>query len=81
MSRTGGTRLGMMMARPKTAALAGSVAFSMAPSRTCRCQSSGRMISIRSIDGQIHTSRPPAATAIDPLPAMCIMRPTGESAM
>src|SRR5262252_6686297 len=42
---TGGTRLGMRMARPKCLAVNGSTALSMAPSRTCRCQSSGlRMV-------------------------------------
>src|SRR6185295_4045402 len=38
---TGGSRFGMMMARPKWLAVNGSDAFSIAPSRTCRCQSSG----------------------------------------
>src|ERR1041385_6356631 len=38
---TTGSRFGMMMARPKWLAVNGSDAFSIAPSRTCRCQSSG----------------------------------------
>jgi hypothetical protein len=38
---TGGSRFGMMIARPKCRAVKGSDAFSIAPSRTCRCQSSG----------------------------------------
>src|SRR5712691_12987566 len=42
---TGGTRLGIRMARPKFLAVNGITAFSIAPSRTCRCQSSGlRMV-------------------------------------
>src|ERR1051325_12001733 len=38
---TGGSRFGMMMARPKWLAVNGSDAFSIAPPRPCRCQSSG----------------------------------------
>ena len=45
-SVTGGTRLGMMIARPKQAAVAGTTSFRMSPSRTCRCQSSGRVMVI-----------------------------------
>src|SRR5215469_6247463 len=42
---TGGTRFGIRMARPKFLAVNGNTALSMAPSRTCRCQSSGlRMV-------------------------------------
>ena len=41
---TGGTRLGMMIARAKWRALSGATARSMSPSRRCRCQSSGRRI-------------------------------------
>src|SRR5713101_1057800 len=42
---TGGMRLGIRMARPKCLAVNGMTALSMAPSRTCRCQSSGlRMV-------------------------------------
>src|SRR3954449_3429838 len=41
---TGGRRFGMMMARPNWRALCGTTARSAAPSRTCRCQSSGRTI-------------------------------------
>src|SRR4051812_17058741 len=37
-----------MMARPKLRAVKGTDAFSMAPSRTCRCQSSGFLMVIRS---------------------------------
>src|SRR5574343_400439 len=40
---TGGFRLGMMMARPNWAAVCGTTVCSAAPSRTCRCQSSGRV--------------------------------------
>ena len=44
-SRTGGIRFGIRMARPKCLAVYGITALSMAPSRTCRCQSSGlRMV-------------------------------------
>ncbi len=39
---TGGLRFGMMIARPNWRAVCGSTAASMAPSRRCRCQSSGR---------------------------------------
>src|SRR5690625_2836398 len=42
----------MMMARPKLRAVASMTALSMLPSRTCRCQSSGRMISIRCTAGE-----------------------------
>src|SRR5215207_9295980 len=43
--RTGGTRLGIRIARPKCRAVNGSVARSISLSRTCRCQSSGlRMV-------------------------------------
>src|SRR5436190_2309993 len=45
--RTGGIRFGIRMARPKFLAVYGSTALSMAPSRTCRCQSSGLRIVIR----------------------------------
>ena len=38
------------MARAKTRAVAGTTCRSIAPSRRCRCQSSGRVISIRSGD-------------------------------
>ncbi len=41
---TGGCVLGMMMARPKCAAECGTTDRKPAPSRTCRCQSSGRRI-------------------------------------
>src|SRR6476469_9602218 len=42
---TGGMRLGIRIARPKCLAVNGTTALSMAPSRTCRCQSSGlRMV-------------------------------------
>jgi hypothetical protein len=34
----------MMMARPNTRAVCGTTALSVAPSRTCRCQSSGRVM-------------------------------------
>ena len=45
MVRTGGIRFGIRMARPKCLAVYGITALSMAPSRTCRCQSSGlRMV-------------------------------------
>ncbi|CAN0618431.1 conserved protein of unknown function [Burkholderia multivorans] len=39
---TGGFRFGMMIARPNWRAVCGSTPASIAPSRTCRCQSSGR---------------------------------------
>src|SRR5436190_8521204 len=39
----GGLRLGMMIARPNCAAVCGTTVFSAAPSRTWRCQSSGRV--------------------------------------
>ena len=39
---TGGLRFGMTIARPKTRAVAPTTAASAAPSRRCRCQSSGR---------------------------------------
>src|SRR6185436_11590485 len=39
----------MMIARPKLRAVNGSAAFSMAPSRTCRCQSSGLRRVMRSM--------------------------------
>src|ERR1700760_3752600 len=43
---TGGMRFGIRMARPKCFAVNGITALSMAPSRPCRCQSSGlRMVS------------------------------------
>src|SRR5262252_10601241 len=45
---TGGTRLGIRMARPKCLAVNGSVALSISPSRTCRCQSSGLRMVMRS---------------------------------
>ena len=41
---TGGFRFGMMIARPNWRAVCGKTAASVAPSRTCRCQSSGRAI-------------------------------------
>jgi hypothetical protein len=41
---TGGFRLGITMARPNWRAVKGSTACSAAPSRRCRCQSSGRVI-------------------------------------
>ena len=50
---TGGTRLGMMMARPKWRALSGRTAASIAPSRRCRCQSSGLRI-VRVVDMTCH---------------------------
>jgi len=40
---TGGTRLGMTMAREKWAAEWGRTPLSISPSRRCRCQSSGRL--------------------------------------
>lgn len=43
---TGGTKLGMMMARAKCAAVCGTTERMLSPSRTCRCQSSGVMIVI-----------------------------------
>ena len=46
---TGGNRLGMMIARPKRRVVYGRTAFSIAPSRTCRCQSSGLRMVMRSI--------------------------------
>src|SRR5437879_4251714 len=39
----------MQMARPKCEAVKGSTAFSIAPSRTCKCQSSGFRIVMRSV--------------------------------
>src|SRR5687768_7909168 len=39
---TGGRRFGMTIARPNTFAVAPTTAESAAPSRRCRCQSSGR---------------------------------------
>ena len=39
---TGGWRLGMMTARPNWRAVCGTTAAMGVPSRTCRCQSSGR---------------------------------------
>lgn len=41
---TGGCRFGMMIARPKAAALWGITEPRAPPSRTCRCQSSGRVM-------------------------------------
>jgi hypothetical protein len=41
---TGGCRFGMMMARPKAAALWGTTEPRAPLSRTCRCQSSGRVM-------------------------------------
>ena len=41
---TGGRRLGMISARPKRRAVSGTTAARAAPSRTCRCQSSGRVM-------------------------------------
>ena len=41
---TGGTKLGMMMARPYCCAVWGTTDCRPAPSRTCRCQSSGRVM-------------------------------------
>ena len=41
---TGGTKLGMMIARPKTSAVYGTTDWRPAPSRTWRCQSSGRVM-------------------------------------
>ena len=41
---TGGVRLGMMTARPKCLAVCGTTDRMAAPSRTCRCQSSGRVM-------------------------------------
>src|SRR5437899_6104746 len=46
---TGGTRLGIRMARPKFFAVNGATAFSMAPSRRCRCQSSGVRMVMRAV--------------------------------
>jgi hypothetical protein len=43
----------MMIARPKLRAVNGSAAFSIAPSRTCRCQSSGLRIVILSISESV----------------------------
>src|SRR5258706_16095268 len=48
---TGGTRLGIRMARPKCLAVNGITALSMAPSRTCRCQSSGLRMVMRVVMG------------------------------
>src|SRR5215831_12644599 len=39
---TGGLRFGMMIARANCFAVKGSTELSAAPSRTCKCQSSGR---------------------------------------
>src|SRR6476659_4349465 len=46
---TGGTKLGIRMARPKCLAVNGMTAFSIAPSRTCRCQSSGLRMVMRAV--------------------------------
>src|SRR5689334_15638917 len=48
---TGGTRLGIRMARPKCRAVNGITALSIAPSRTCRCQSSGLRMVMRAVMG------------------------------
>src|SRR5215469_16832755 len=45
--RTGGTRFGIKIARPKFLAVNGKTALSISPSRTCRCQSSGLRIVMR----------------------------------
>src|SRR5689334_15788899 len=63
---TGGTRLGMQIARPKCAAVKGSTAFSMAPSRTCKCQSSGFLRVMRSA-----ISLPGGYEGLVPLPDGC----------
>src|SRR5438876_10404615 len=47
--RTGGIRFGIRMARPKFLAVYGSTALSMAPSRTCKCQSSGLRMVMRAV--------------------------------
>src|SRR2546428_10656966 len=57
---TGGTRLGIRMARPKCLAVNGSTALSIAPSRTCRCQSSGLRMVMRVV---ISCMRPNARRA------------------
>src|SRR5262245_21047090 len=46
---TGGTKLGIRMARPKCLAVNGTTALSIAPSRTCRCQSSGLRMVMRAV--------------------------------
>src|ERR1700752_2029377 len=46
---TGGIRFGIRMARPKCLAVNGMTALSMAPSRTCRCQSSGLRMGRRGV--------------------------------
>lgn len=45
----GGRRLGMMIARANWRALSGSTECMKAPSRRCRCQSSGRVSFISSM--------------------------------
>ncbi len=55
-SSTGGTRFGITTAREKARAVAGTVSFNRAPSRRCRCQSSG-VVSCNSV------MSPPAGNA------------------
>src|SRR5664279_1270877 len=57
----GGRRFGMMIARANWRALCGTTTRSAAPSRTCRCQSSGRTIVTRS--GMRGLSHPPRGDA------------------
>jgi len=52
----------MMMARPNTRAVCGTTALSVAPSRTCRCQSSGR--AMVSLVPAAAAAAPPAAAAV-----------------
>src|ERR1700736_5412231 len=54
---TGGTRLGIRMARPKCLAVNGITALSMAPSRTCRCQSSGLRMVMRVVMSDLAAGR------------------------
>src|SRR6478735_536216 len=54
---TGGMRLGIRMARPKCLAVNGMTALSMAPSRTCRCQSSGLRMVMRLVISDLAAGR------------------------
>src|SRR3954469_19416681 len=64
---TGGMRLGIRIARPKCLAVNGMTALSMAPSRTCRCQSSGLRMVIRVVMSDLAAGR--AVTPAQPIVA------------
>lgn len=53
----------MMMARPNTRAVCGTTALSVAPSRTCKCQSSGRAM-VSFVPAAAAATAPPAAVAL-----------------